>query len=265
MNSVDLLALVHPALAVGVVFPLIGIAVSRALQTRQRRLQTQQNKENPENKQKITIPPTVGREHVEIGRWLTGGVVGITLIAIAYSIYFKGVFKDFTPENTSQAIFIVLILAATIASFVFLYKAKPNQKIWRGVFATLTSMGLIILGSQDGVFRRGYEWYISHYYFGMGAAILMVISLTVVPEIYKDKKWRIAHIALNCIALVLFFAQGMTGARDLLEIPLSWQQKYLYQCDWNAQTCPFESSRRLELFPPQGFYSDPQDISRRPQ
>ncbi|ERT08401.1 hypothetical protein M595_1635 [Lyngbya aestuarii BL J] len=259
MNSVDILALLHPALAVGVVFPIIGMAVSRAWQTRQRRIQTQ------ENKQKSKIPPTVGREHLEVGRWLTGSVVGITLIAVAYSIYFKGVFKDLTPEKTPQAIFIILIFVATIASLVFLYKAKPNQPVWRGIFATLTSMGLILLGCQEGVFRRGYEWYISHYYYGIIAALLMVISLAVIPEIYKNKKWRIAHTALNCIALLLFFAQGITGARDLLEIPLSWQQKYLYQCDWNEQTCPFESSRRLELFPTEFVNLSPEERDIHPQ
>lgn len=24
----------------------------------------------------------------------------------------------------------------------------------------------------------------------------------------------------------------------MLEIPLNWQQQYLYQCDWNNQKCP---------------------------
>nr|WP_322744216.1 MULTISPECIES: hypothetical protein [unclassified Coleofasciculus] len=31
--------------------------------------------------------------------------------------------------------------------------------MWRGIFATLTGAGLVILGSQDGVFRRTNEWY----------------------------------------------------------------------------------------------------------
>ncbi len=259
MDTIDLMALLHPALAVSVVFPIIGMAVSRAWQTRQRRIQTQ------ENKQKSKISPTVGREHLEVGRWLTGAVVGVTLIAFAYSIYFKGVFQQLTPENTPQAIFILLIFAATIASFVFLYKAKPSQALWRGVFATLTGMGLVILGSQDGVFRRGNEWYVSHYYYGILAALLMVISLAIVPEIYKNQKWRIAHTVLNCIALLLFFGQGFTGSRDLLEIPLDWQKQYLYQCDWNNQTCPFNTSHRLKLFPTQAVHFTPEELNIRPQ
>lgn len=48
---------------------------------------------------------------------------------------------------------------------------------------------------------------------------------------------RLIHIILNCIALLLFMGQGMTGTRDLLEIPLSWQEPYIYQCDFVNHTC----------------------------
>jgi hypothetical protein len=30
----------------------------------------------------------------------------------------------------------------------------------------------------------------------------------------------------------------ITGARDLLEIPLHWQAHYIYQCDFTNKTCP---------------------------
>ncbi|MEO0409694.1 MAG: DUF4079 domain-containing protein, partial [Cyanobacteria bacterium P01_A01_bin.135] len=32
---------------------------------------------------------------------------------------------------------------------------------------------------------------------------------------------------LNAIAVLLFIGQGFTGARDLLEIPVSWQKPYV--------------------------------------
>ena len=93
----------------------------------------------------------------------------------------------------------------------------------RAIFATLTSMGFIILGSQKWIYQRNNEWYISHYYYGLIATILMVISLAVVQEIYKDKsqKWRKAHIILNILATLLFVGQGFTGVRDIAEIALS--------------------------------------------
>ncbi|MBD2484866.1 DUF4079 domain-containing protein [Planktothrix sp. FACHB-1365] len=232
MEFKDIIALIHPVLAVGFVFPLIGISVYMAWQTRQRRL----SRSNQENKSKI--PAIVGQEHLKIGRWLTGSIVGITLIALAYSIYFKGVFKELSPEKIPQAIFIVLMFIFTLVSLILLYRAKPNQPLWRGIFATLTGMGIVVIGCQDGVFRRGYEWQFSHYYYGVAAALLMIFSLAIVPDIYKSNRWRITHTVLNCIALLLFLGQGMTGTRDLLEIPLSWQEQHLYQCDWNQRTCP---------------------------
>ena len=214
LGKKDLIALIHPAIAVVMVFPLVGIATNYAWQTRQRRLQMK-------NGDKSKIPPIAGKEHVHIGRWLTGSVVGITLIALADLIFFKGIPK--LQENgelqSFQVVFIVLMFLATIASTVFLYKAKTM--VWRGVFATLAGMGLIILGGQEGVWRLSGEWYWSHYYYGITVSILMLFSLAIVDDIYRDRKniWRNVHIILNCFALLLFIGQGITGARDLLEIP----------------------------------------------
>ena len=238
MNTKDIVGLIHPTLAVVVVFPIIGMVLNLAWQTRQRRLQTADHG-------KSKIPPVVGLEHRKIGNWLTGSVVGITLFAIAYSIYFKGVFKDFKSENMILAILIVMIFIATVFSLIFLYKART--KLWRGIFAGLTSVGIVILGFQDGVFRRDFEWAVSHFYYGLIASILMIFSLAIVPEIYKDKsnKWRKVHTILNCLAVLVFLGQGITGSRDLLEISLSWQQKYLYRCDWKKQVCPDSTSQVL--------------------
>ncbi len=172
MDSSDFLALIHPVLAVVVVFPIVGMVVNLAWQTRQRRLQTVGGG-------KSQIAPVVGREHVQLGHWLTSTVVGVTLVALAYSIVVKSFIQNqLWSKNPSQVIFIVLMFAVTIASLVFLYRAR--QRHWRGIFATLTGMGLVILGCQDGVFRRTNEWYWSHYYFGITAALLMVFSLAIV-------------------------------------------------------------------------------------
>ena len=232
MELADVMALVHPAIAVAVVFPIIGTVVNAAWQTRQRRLQTADGG-------KSKIPPVVGPEHLKLGQLLTGAIVGITLIALAYSIYFKSILeKNLWGKSPNQVVFIALMFAATIASLVFLYQAR--QKLWRGVFATLTGVGLVVLGFQDGIFRRDDEWLVSHFYYGIAAALLMIFSLAIAPEIYQDRshRWRKIHTALNCIALLLFFGQGVTGTRDLLEIPLSWQKEHLYQCDWKNKTCP---------------------------
>ena len=231
MATSDWLSLLHPAIAVFFVFPLIGMVVNFAWQTRQRRLQTV-----TEGKSKI--PPVVGRDHVNIGRWLTGAVVGIALLGLAYPIFEHIISDQIWSKNTAQVIFIALMFAATIGSLAFLYQAR--QAHWRAIFATLAGTGLVVLGCQDGVYRRTDEWYWSHYYIGIAAALLMVFSLAIVEDIYKDRsnRWRYVHIILNCLALLLFMGQGITGTRDLLEIPLSWQKPFIYQCDSVNKTCP---------------------------
>ena len=231
MELIDIFALLHPAIAIIVVFPLIGIVVNRALLTRQRRLQVADG-------QKSKIPPLVGSEHVAIGNWLSGSVVGVALLGMAYPIFSKMLSNDTLTKEPFRVFFVIAIFLLSIASFTLLFKAKV--KLWRGIFATLTGMGLIVLGFQPEIYRRDNEWFISHYYYGMTAALLMIFSLVIIQNIYQDKqnRWRRVHIILNCLALLLFIGQGMTGARDLLEIPLHWQEHYIYQCDFTNKTCP---------------------------
>jgi hypothetical protein len=227
----DLFLLMHPALAVLIVFPLLGIVLRMAWQTRQRRLEVA-------DLGKSKIPPVVGQEHVAIGRWLTGSVVGIELLGITRSIVHNILEKQLWSKDPFKMMFIALLYVATIASLVFLYRA--GSRLWRAVFATLTGIGVVVLSLQDGIYRREEEWWLSHLYFGILVTLLMIVSLAIVQEIYKDRsnRWRTAHIILNCVALLLFIGQGVTGTRDLLEIPLSWQEPFIYQCDFKHKTCP---------------------------
>ncbi|MCC3417854.1 MAG: DUF4079 domain-containing protein [Microcoleus sp. PH2017_01_SCD_O_A] len=231
MELQDFFALLHPAIAIIVVFPLIGIVVNRALLTRQRRLQVAGG-------EKSKIPPVVGSEHVAIGSWLSGSVVGVALLGMAYPIFSKMLSNDTLTKEPFRVFFAIAIFLLSIASFTLIFKAKV--KLWRGIFATFTGMGLMILGFQPEIFRRDNEWFVSHYYYGITAALLMIFSVAIVQDIYQDRqnRWRTAHIILNCFALLLFIGQGMTGTRDLLEIPLHWQSQYIYQCDFTNKTCP---------------------------
>ena len=213
LGTKDLVGLIHPAIAVIFVFPIIGIVSRFAWQTRQRRLEIKDSK-------KSKIPPVVGREHVQLGKWLTASVVGVNLIGLAYSLVYKNFLINLRRDSLDPVttLLISLLFVATIATFILLFRAKA--KLWRGIFATLSGMGLIILGAQEGVWRLSDQWYWSHYYYGMGVSLLMIFSLAIVEDIYKDRtnRWRKIHIGLNCFALLLFIGQGITGARDLLEI-----------------------------------------------
>jgi drug/metabolite transporter (DMT)-like permease len=224
----DFLTLIHPAIAIAIVFPLIGIVINFAWQTRQRRLQADRHSK---------IPANVGKEHVQIGKKLTGAVVGICLLGFAHPTFNEAIKNRAFSQQPGEIIFLLLMFAATIASLIFLYQSQP--RLWRVVFALLTSLGILVIGCQDlilqrqqaWIYRRDLEWYYSHFYYGIAVTLLMIISLAIIPEIYRDRshRWRILHVVLNCLALLLFIGQGMTGTRDLLEIPLSWQKSYVEQ------------------------------------
>jgi MFS family permease len=239
----DTILLLHPFIAVIVVFPLIGIVVNRALQTRQRRLQVSTGA-------KSAIPPSAGPEHAQLGRWLTGSVVGIVLIAFANDVFGHIVDKQVWAKNPFQVILVSLVFVVAIASLALLYRAKT--RLWRCVFAILTSVSLIVLGSQDGVYRNDAQWYISHYYYGITAALLMIFSLAIVREIYQDRTHRLRniHIVLNSIALLLFVGQAFTGVKSLLEIPLVWQKPYvqkLYEQQCDKMPCTVQSAPAIQM------------------
>ena len=213
MVAKDFVLLLHPAFAVIIVFPLIGMVVNMAWQTRQRRIQAA-------GKSKSKIPAIVGPDHLKFGRWLTTSVVVATLLGLGAAIGSKMVEKNAWGSEPGRVTFIILMFVLTLLSYGFLYRAK--LKLWRGTFASLTGMGVIVLGSQPEVFRRGFEWYISHYYSGVLATLLMIFSMAVVQDIYQDRqqRWRRAHTFLNIVAALLFAFQGFSGSRDLFEIAL---------------------------------------------
>ena len=67
---------------------------------------------------------------------------------------------------------------------------------------------------------------------------LMLFNLAAWPEIQRHLSWRRLHLSANVLAAVLFLSQGISGSRDLLEIPLSWQKPYIFSCDFTAKVCP---------------------------
>jgi hypothetical protein len=56
----------------------------------------------------------------------------------------------------------------------------------------------------------------------MGLAGLTLFSVACRAEIYNHLRWRRFHVSSNGLTTLIFLAQGISGPRDLLEIPLSW-------------------------------------------
>jgi hypothetical protein len=200
--------LLHPVIAIAIVFPLIGIALNRSWLARQRRLQSASGV-------KSKIPPTVGSEHLAIGYWLAGSVVGIALLGMGFPIVSKMIAHDSLTKEPFRVALVALLFVGSIAAMVFLYQS--TSKVWRGTFATLAGMGLIVIGAQPEIYRNDKEWFFSHYYYGIAAALLMIFSVAIVQDIYQDRqnRWRKVHIILNIFATLLFFGQSLTGSRDL--------------------------------------------------
>ena len=67
---------------------------------------------------------------------------------------------------------------------------------------------------------------------------LLLFTLAIRPEISRQLRLRRLHVAANILVMVLLAVQAITGSRDLLEIPLSWQKPAIYRCDFQARTCP---------------------------
>ncbi len=227
MQPVDWLWILHPALAVVVVFPLIGMVLRLGWLTRRRRLEAARQ------------PPTVGRQHADLGRWLALAVVLIVLVALTVVIATKAPVAEFAGGGR-RALLLLLVLAGTLASLAALMTV--HRKIYRLVFSLLTWVGVLGLGSQPEVWRLSDDpfsagFWQSHYWAGVSVVGLLLFSLGSRPEITRELRWRRLHLSANVLAAVLFVVLGITGTRDLLEIPLSWQKPALLACDFGRRVC----------------------------
>ena len=115
--------LLHPVIAIAIVFPLIGIALNRSWLARQRRLQSAGGV-------KSKIPPTVGSEHLAIGYWLAGSVVGVAILGMGYPIVSKMIAHDSLTKEPFRVALVALLFLGSIAAMVFLYQS--TSKLWRG-------------------------------------------------------------------------------------------------------------------------------------
>ena len=228
MAGVDWLWILHPFLAVVLVYPLVGVVVRLAIQTRARRLQNQK------------LPVTVGRDHSDLGRWLAAAVVLLVLVALSVVIGTKAPLVQF-EGGLARAIQLLLVLFGTIVSLLALWRCtRPGLRL---AFSLITWAGVLGLGAQPEVWRLSDNpftpaFWQSHYWAGVGVTGLMLFSLGARAEILRDIRIRRLHVTANVLAALLFLTQGLTGTRDLLEIPLSWQKSTIYRCDFNEKTCP---------------------------
>ena len=109
MTATDWLALLHPVVIILFVYPVVGATIRLGILVRERRLEI------------TPLPPRVGIEHVDHGRWVTTGAVVAVLIALLWS--FAHHWGD--PADPFQGgmarlalLLLVLSLLAVAASFL---------------------------------------------------------------------------------------------------------------------------------------------------
>jgi hypothetical protein len=159
------------------------------------------------------LPPTVGTEHWEHGRGLTGAVVLAVLIAFAFSFLREGV------EPASRGWLLALAWVGSLAALASLWVVKT--KLLRASFALLTWAGLLGLGSQPQIYRLSDQpfspaFWGSHYWAGVLVTGLLLFNLAVRPEIQKSAQILRLHVTANILVLLLLAVLGITGTRDLL-------------------------------------------------
>lgn len=230
MTGIDWLSLVHPALVILFVYPVVGATVHLGILVRERRLGITQQ------------PPRVAAEHSDHGRWVTSGVVVAVVIALLYAFVSR-----FSAEPAAFAgglprlVLLGLVAAGALVSLVALWRVR--RPLWRATFALLCWASLLGLGSQGEIWRlsdnplTGAFW-ASHYWAGMLLTGLLLGTTAARPEIQRSLRLRRLHSSAAVLIALLLAVMGITGCRDLLEIPLSWQKPVIYSCDFKARRCP---------------------------
>jgi hypothetical protein len=228
VTTIDWLWILHPALMVTVAYPLLGVVLHLARRTRQRRLG------------RSRLPASSGPEHSDLGRALAVAVVLIEVLALAVVIGTKAPVGQFSGGFGRLAGLGLIALGTLAALAALLRLQRPGG---RAGFALLTWAGVLTLGGQNEVWRLSDDplspaFWQSHYWGGAGLTGLLLFALAARPEIQRDLRWRRLHVGANALAALLFLAQAISGSRDLLEIPLSWQTPAIQACDFARQLCP---------------------------
>jgi len=228
VTTIDWLWILHPLLMVVIAYPLLGGVLLLARRTRRRRLGQSR------------LPASSGSEHSDLGRLLATAVLAISLVALLVVIGTARPLDQFSGGAARLALLLLVALGTALALAALL---RLRGAAYRAVFALLCWIGMLGLGSQPEVWRLSDDplsasFWQSHYWGGAGLIGLLLFSVAARPEIARSLRWRRLHVSANVLAALIFVAQAISGSRDLLEIPLSWQKPVIYACDPVARICP---------------------------
>ena len=229
MTALDWLALLHPVLVILFVYPVVGATIRLGILVREKRLGITRQ------------PDLVPVEHAAHGAWVTAGVVVAVWIALLYSLLAQGLAAGALAGGLPRLLLLGLAALGTLASLLALLRVRWAPL--RASFALLCWAGLLSLGSQPEIWRLSDNplkagFWSSHYWSGALLTGLLLFTTAARPEIRRLPRLRRLHLGLNLLVMVLLAVQAITGSRDLLEMPLSWQTPAILRCDPLVRRCP---------------------------
>ena len=230
MTALDWLALLHPVLVILFVYPVVGATIRLGILVREKRLGITRQ------------PDLVPVEHAAHGAWVTVGVVLAVWIALIYSLLAHALAVGVSQTGgLPRLLLLTLVAAGTLVALLTLLRVR--RAVLRASFALLCWAGLLALGSQPEIWRlsdnplNGGFWG-SHYWSGVLLTGLLLFTTAARPEIIRMPGLRRLHLGLNLLVMLLLAVQAITGTRDLLEMPLSWQSPAILSCDPHLRSCP---------------------------
>ena len=138
LTPTDWLSLLHPVLMILFVYPVVGATIRLGTLARERRLDI-----NP-------LPPTVGVEHAEHGRWAATGVV----VAILFALLVSFLRADLDPAaavSLGVGRLLALVAAAAIALGACLALWRAQRPALRALLALSSWGALLLIGGQPEV------------------------------------------------------------------------------------------------------------------
>ena len=193
------LALVHPVLVILFVYPVIGATIRLGILARERRLQL-----NP-------IAPTVPVEHVEHGRWATGGLLLAVLFALGHGLAVGGAGLATWLVVSFQAAAVAAAFVALLRTRRLMFRLLCAWGCW--LFLLLISLQPLLMEERSLLPSAIWE---SHAWGGLTLLALLLFTMAVQREIAGRLWMRQLHVSLNVLVALLLATQAITGTRNLL-------------------------------------------------
>lgn len=205
MSATDWWALLHPALMILFVYPVVGATIHLGILVREKRLGITEQ------------PDRVPLEHADHGRWLCTGTVVAVLAALLWS-------HAQAALPLAQHAALLLLALGCLGSVLALWRLRTAAL--RAASALFCWLALLVLGLQPGVVRLNDNpftaaFWQSHFWAGWLLCGLLLLSTSARPELQRSLVWRRWHVAAAGLTALLLAMLAISGCRDLLAMTIS--------------------------------------------